>query len=86
MLGLDFEDEQRKQAEALGVSLDAYRRMLRASLFGGATSAAQPQDNPDDPASEEEMANDVLYRGRQAVQFQVCINLQSVSVESCKVL
>ncbi|MBW7905285.1 MAG: phage portal protein [Phycisphaerae bacterium] len=57
ILGLDYEEEQRKQAEALGVSLDEYRRMLRESLFGGAKSAAQPQDRPDDPASEEELAN-----------------------------
>lgn len=39
-MGLDWETEQQRQAEALGVSLDDYRALLRQKLFGAALAGA----------------------------------------------
>lgn len=42
--GLDWEEEQEKAAECLGISVEEYRAQLRQSLFGGATPVEEEQD------------------------------------------
>lgn len=49
--GQDWEEQQDKQAKALGVSVDEYRKLLRESMFG--TTPAQPAE-PDQEEEEQE--------------------------------
>lgn len=51
--GLDWETEQEKQAQALGVTVDEYRRILRESLFPPPTAASGSADEPADAEKEE---------------------------------
>ncbi len=41
-LGLDWQVEQKQQAEALGITVDEYRALLRQKLFGTAATVANP--------------------------------------------
>jgi len=56
-MGLDYEQEMKKQARALGLDLDEYRRLLREKLFavkGGERDAARPDEDEDEVAQRSE--------------------------------
>jgi capsid protein len=46
--GYDWEDQQRQQAECLGLTLDEYRRRLADKLLGPNVAAKQEDKEDDD--------------------------------------
>lgn len=52
--GLDWEEEQKQQAAALGVTVDEYRALLRGKLFGPAPAVVDPNQPEPEPVEEDD--------------------------------